>query len=102
MDIQPNPTGVPTSIDAARRAAARSAEQRSAEDGVPGPGDGGRRDSIDVSSEGGRLARIDAATTGAPDERGELVARLRARVRAGAYSVDHESLAKAMLEHDGG
>lgn len=92
------PASQPDRIDAARAAAARRSLERSADRTRAVRGAAGRGDAVILSIEGRRLARIGAAISSAPDERPELVARLRAEIVAGTYHVDHASLADTLLD----
>lgn len=94
MDIQSTPPGAPIPIDAAPPTPLRRAQRR--EGGAGSVSESDRpRDSVTVSAEGRRLARVAAA----PDERTALVGRLKAAVDAGVYQIDQDAVAEALLEH---
>jgi flagellar biosynthesis anti-sigma factor FlgM len=102
VPVEPTPSGTPISIESARIASAQRAAQRAAKtSGVDAsPDGGGRRDAVQLSREGRRMASFDAAAADAPEQRSEIIARLKAEVDAGDYRVNQEALAAAMLDRD--
>lgn len=92
MNVHPTSPGLQVSIEAPL--AGRSA---GAPEGAPdGPGDAADR--IILSIEARRLARAGAAASAAPGERAPLVNRLRTEVQSGAYRIDVDALARALVD----
>ena len=97
MDIQRTPPGAPIPIESARSAAAA---RRSGGDGSAADEGAERFDAVELSNEARQLARIGAGALQTSGDRAELIMQLRAAVGSGAYHVNLEALAEAMLERD--
>ena len=97
MDIQRTPPGTPIPIESARSVAAA---RRPGGDGSPASEGGERFDAVELSNEARQLARIGAGASQRSGDRARLITQLRAAVESGAYHVNLEALAEAMLERD--
>jgi flagellar biosynthesis anti-sigma factor FlgM len=97
LDIQRTPPGAPIPIESARSAVAA---RRSGGDGSTASEGAERFDAVELSDEARQLARIDAGALQTARDRAELIMKLKAAVGSGAYHVNLEALAEAMLERD--
>ncbi len=97
MDIQRTPPGAPIPIESARSAAAA---RRSGGDGSAASEGVERFDAVELSNEARQLARIAPGALKTSGDRAQLIKQLKAAVGSGAYHVNLEALAEAMLERD--
>ena len=95
MNIQDTRPGTPIPIESVRSAAAA---RRSGGDGSAASEGAERFDAVELSNEARQLARIDAGALETPGDRAGLIKQLKAAVGSGAYDVNLEALAEAMLE----
>lgn len=95
MNIQQTPPGAPIPIESARSAAAArrlGGEGSAASEGAE------QFDAVELSNEARQLARIGAGALQTSGDRAELIRHLKAAIGSGAYDVNLEALAEAMLE----
>ncbi len=95
-DLTPVVRDVALGAAGARRSDAAGGESQRAESAA-GTDGAGRDDSVEVSEYARLLGKLADPVRTAPEERAQLIARLRASIDTGTYNVDARKVAERLL-----